>query len=60
MKPPFSFLKSYHVQEEIKIHKWIESEKLGYEIGYATAALDWIKKYGLSWKRYYLGENIVE
>ena len=35
---------------EIRKHKWIESEKRKKEIGLATAALDWIKKYGHTWK----------
>jgi len=60
MSSSFSFLKSKHAVDEIRKHKWIESEKLGREIGFATAALDWIKKYGNSWSQFYLGENIVE
>jgi hypothetical protein len=30
--------------EEIEKHKWIESEKVGYDLGY-LAVLDWIKKH---------------
>jgi hypothetical protein len=28
------------------------SEKAGYEIGFATAAVDWIKNYGDAWRLY--------
>ena len=53
----FSFLKSKHAREEIRKHQWIESEKQGKEIGFPTAALDWINKHGQSWKDFYIGEN---
>ncbi len=39
---------------EIRKHKWLESEKLGQEIGFATAACDWINKYGYTWKQFRL------
>ena len=51
----YSFLKDDLALAEIRKHKWIESEKLGGEIGFATAAIDWIKKYGPQWKQYRLG-----
>ena len=45
---------------EIRKHKWIESEKRGYEVGFATAAVDWIRKYGKSWEEYRLGMKNLE
>ena len=51
----YSFLKDELAILEIRKHKWIESEKCGHEIGFATAAVDWIKKYGHDWKLYRLG-----
>ena len=42
---------------EIHKHKWIESEKSGREIGFATAAWDWINKYGEAWKQFRLKTN---
>lgn len=30
---------------EILIYKWIESEKLGYDIGQKRAGIEWIQKY---------------
>ena len=32
-------------REEILKHKWIESEKAGYDIGFERALTDWIVKY---------------
>ncbi len=54
MKTDYSFLKDELALLEIRKHKWIESEKLGREIGFATAALDWINKYGSAWKQFRL------
>ena len=39
--------------EEIKRHRWIESEKKGYDIGSYVAALDWIEKYAEEFRRYW-------
>jgi len=51
MNDAYSFLKDELALIEIHKHKWVESEKAGREIGFVTAALDWIKKYGDDWKR---------
>ena len=32
-------------KEEILRHKWIESEKLGYDIGFERALVDWITRH---------------
>jgi hypothetical protein len=37
-------------REEILKHKWIESEKAGYDIGFEKALLDWIVKYRAQWR----------
>ena len=37
-------------REEILRHKWIESEKLGQDIGFERALLDWIVKYRSTWR----------
>jgi hypothetical protein len=37
-------------REEILRHKWIESEKLGHDIGFEKALLDWIVKHRASWR----------
>jgi hypothetical protein len=37
-------------REEILRHKWLESEKAGYDIGFERALLDWIVKYRSAWR----------
>ena len=37
-------------REEILKHKWIESEKVGYDIGFERALLDWIVKHRSAWR----------
>ena len=36
-------------RDEILRHKWIESEKVGYDIGFERALFDWIVKYRSAW-----------
>jgi hypothetical protein len=38
-------------REEILKHKWIESEKAGYDIGFERALTDWIIKHRSNWRR---------
>ena len=38
-------------REEILKHKWIESEKLGYDIGFERALTDWIIRHRASWRK---------
>ena len=38
-------------REEILKHKWIESQKAGYDIGFEKALLDWIVKYRAGWRK---------
>ena len=37
-------------RDEILKHKWIESERLGYDIGFERALLDWIRKHRENWR----------
>jgi hypothetical protein len=37
-------------REEILKHKWIESEKVGHDIGFEKALLDWIVKHRSAWR----------
>jgi hypothetical protein len=37
-------------REEILRHKWLESERLGHDIGFERALLDWIRKHRDSWR----------
>ena len=43
-------LKDQRVMEEINKHKWIESEKAGYDIGFDKAAEDWVSRYADEWE----------
>jgi hypothetical protein len=37
-------------REEILRHKWLESERLGYDVGFERALLDWIRKHRDGWR----------
>ncbi len=37
-------------REEILRHKWIESEKVGFDIGFERALLDWIRNHRDKWR----------
>jgi len=51
MQKRFNYLQHEGAVREILKHKWIESQKLGRDIGFVTAAHDWITKYGESWQK---------
>ena len=38
-------------REEILRHKWLESEKVGKDIGFEKALLDWIRKHRDTWRK---------
>jgi hypothetical protein len=38
-------------RDEILKHKWIESEKAGYDIGFERALTDWIVKHRSKWRK---------
>jgi len=37
-------------REEILKHKWLESEKAGFDVGFERALLDWIRKHRDKWR----------
>lgn len=37
-------------REEILRHKWLESEKVGYDIGFEKALLDWVMRHRGGWR----------
>lgn len=39
------------MREEILKHKWIESEKVNYDIGFDAALIDWIENHRTGWLR---------
>ena len=38
-------------RDEILRHKWIESEKAGFDIGFDAALIDWVTNYRTGWRR---------
>ncbi len=38
-------------REEIMRHKYFESEKAGYDVGFEKALLDWLVKHRAEWRR---------
>lgn len=46
----YAFLQDELAVLEIRKHQWLQSEQSKREIGFASAALDWIKKYGDDWR----------
>ena len=38
-------------QIEILKHKWLESEKVGYDIGFESAQKSWDKNHAQNWRR---------
>ena len=38
-------------RNEILRHKWIESEKAGYDVGFEKALLDWVIRHRPAWLR---------
>jgi hypothetical protein len=38
-------------RQEILRHKWIESEKVGRDIGFERALLDWMLKHRTQWRQ---------
>ena len=39
-------------RNEILRHKWIESEKAGYDIGFEKALLEWVVRHRSAWRRH--------
>jgi hypothetical protein len=39
-------------RDEILKHKWLESEKVGYDIGFERALTDWIIKHRGKWRKH--------
>jgi len=38
-------------RDEILRHKWFESEKVGYDIGFDKALMEWIVRYRKEWRQ---------
>ena len=46
--------------DEIKAFKWIESEKVGHDIGWECAARDWSHKHFHEWKRHVWNRSVQD
>jgi len=57
MHKDYSFLQDELALVEIRKHKWLESQKERREIGFATAAVDWVRKYGTEFKNFRLASR---
>ena len=44
-------------RDEILKHKWLESEKAGYDIGFERALTDWIVKHRGKWRKHRHGAH---
>lgn len=47
-------LKNKRVLDEISRHQWIESEKIGQDIGFEKAAEDWLSSFSKAWMDYHM------
>lgn len=43
------YSKFIDMKNEIMKHKWIESEKVGKDIGFEQALVDWVNKHRIGW-----------
>jgi hypothetical protein len=39
-------------RDEVLRHKWLESEKAGYDIGFERALIDWMVKHRPAWRHH--------
>ena len=49
MKKSNLYQKFLELKQEIEKHKWIESEKIGNDIGFEQALVDWMSKHRNGW-----------
>lgn len=47
-------LKDRRVISEIQRHLWLESEKIGRDIGFDQAKEDWLKRFSKAWMGYHM------
>ena len=50
-------LNNKEVVEEINRHLWLESERVGYDIGFEKAAEDWLKRFSAAWINYHMPDK---
>jgi hypothetical protein len=52
-----TLLKDPRVIKEIERFKWLESEKLGYDIGSDTARETWVSRFAAAWETAHIKNN---
>jgi hypothetical protein len=57
LKTTYPYLQDPRALAEIRKHQWIESQKKGQEVGFATAAVEWITNYGKVWKEIHVKDH---
>ena len=50
-------LKDKRVVAEIERHLWLESERIGTDIGFDAAKEDWLKNFSKVWMQYHMPES---
>lgn len=58
MKNKSLYQKFVIMKDEIYRHKWIESEKVGRDIGFEIALLDWMSKHRSNWATHTRNKNL--
>jgi hypothetical protein len=46
-------------REEIQKHRWIESEKVGHDIGWQRAELEWRRQHANAWRKWLRTQGLV-
>ncbi len=50
-------LKDREVLNEISRHQWIESEKVGHDVGFEDASIDWLENFSKAWMKYHMPDS---
>ncbi|MFH0753728.1 MAG: DUF4032 domain-containing protein [Candidatus Omnitrophota bacterium] len=50
-------LQDKEVVEEINRHKWLQSEMVGHDVGFESAASDWFQHYASAWIAHHNKDN---
>jgi hypothetical protein len=54
------YKKSMAIKDEIMKHKWLESEKVGYDVGFNLAMIDWVCKHKAAWEKQHKASALLE
>jgi hypothetical protein len=44
-------------REQVLKHKWLESEKKGFDVGYSAALIDWVMRHRTDWRNHRKNER---